>query len=142
MSRKTEPIALIIALVAVCLAGIALFMSMNPPAAEDKDIQYVMYLGTNDKDTDLPYGTSEEAKAKADEILYRHFDGFTIQEAYGGWTNEDGIHTHEYTLVIYISDTTPEKIYAAADDLLTEFDQNTVLIQTNETVTEFYSGSE
>ena len=40
-----------------------------------------MYLGTNDKDTYEPYGTPEEAKAKVDEVLTKHFEGFTIQDA-------------------------------------------------------------
>ena len=101
-----------------------------------------MYLGTNDKDTYEPFGTAEEAKAKVDEVLTKHFEGFAIQEANGGWTNENGTVDHEYTIVILLSDTTSEKVHAAADDLIREFNQSSVLIQANETKTEFYSGGE
>ena len=103
-------------------------------------IQYVMYLGTNDKDTNQPVFTPEEAMVKAQEILIRHFGGYTIQEARGGWL-DSGILYQEYTLVIYLSDTTPEAIHAAADELVEVFRQSSVLIQANPTTTEFYSGT-
>ena len=107
--------------------------------AGDPDIQYVLYLGTNDKDTNKPVFTQAEAKEKAKEILIRHFGGFTIQEAEGGWIDEGTIF-QEYTLVIYLSDTTTEAVHAAADELVEAFHQSSVLIQTNPTKTEFYGG--
>ena len=117
-----------------------------PPADEDtrqdasaNDIQYVFYLGTNDKDTNKPVFTQAEAMEKAKEILIRHFGGYTIQEAHGGWLDEDKLY-QEYTLVIYLSDTTPEAVHAAADELIETFRQSSVLIHANPTATEFYSG--
>ncbi len=107
--------------------------------AGDPDTQYVLYLGTNDKDTNKPVFTQAEAKEKAKEILIRHFGGFTIQEAEGGWIDEGTIF-QEYTLVIYLSDTTTEAVHAAADELVEAFHQSSVLIQTNPTKTEFYGG--
>lgn len=140
MSKKLSAIALIIAVIAL---GLSVYNTATKPAPiEEKtyDIQYVMYLGTNDKDTYQPFGTPEEAKAKVDEVLTKHFEGFTIQEANGGWTNENGTVDHEYTVVILLSDTTLEKVHAAADDLIKAFNQSSVLIQANQTTTEFYSG--
>ena len=127
----------------MCLSVFSLYKSTvrSHNEMEDRDIQYVMYLGTNDKDTYEAFGTPEESKTKADEVLTRYFEGFTIQEANGGWTNEDGSVSHEYTLVIILSDTTLDKVHAAADELIREFNQNSVLIQANETSTEFYNGS-
>ena len=75
------------------------------------DVQYVLYLGTNDKDTDKPVFTQAEALERAKEILIRHFGGYTIQEAHGGWVDEGQLY-QEYTLVIYLSDTTPEAVHA------------------------------
>jgi hypothetical protein len=112
------------------------------PAAEeaaDSDVQYVLYLGTNDKDTNTPVFTQAEAMEKAREILLRNFGGYTIQEAHGGWI-DDGKEYQEYTLVIYLSDTTLEKVHAAADELVSVFRQSSVLIQENPTKTEFYAG--
>ncbi|MBQ9459425.1 MAG: DUF3574 domain-containing protein [Oscillospiraceae bacterium] len=141
MSKKTGTAVLIISIAAICLSLFSVYrVSSQRQEASSRDIQYVMYLGTNDKDTYEPFGTPEQAKAKVDEVLTKHFEGFTIQEANGGRTNENGTVDHEYTVVILLSDTTLEKVHAAADDLIRAFNQSSVLIQANETTTEFYSG--
>ena len=106
----------------------------------DGDIQYVLYLGTNDKDTNKPVFTEAEAREKAKEILIRHFGGFTMQEANGGWIDEGTVY-QEYTLVIYLSDTTEDAVHAAADELIEAFHQSSVLIQANPTRTEFYGAA-
>ena len=87
-------------------------------AESEGDVQYVMYLGTNDKDTNKPVFTQAEAMEKAKEILISHFGGYTIQEAHGGWIDDDGTEYQEYTLVIYLSDTTLDAVHAAADELV------------------------
>ncbi len=109
--------------------------------AQSDDVQYVLYLGTNDKDTDKPVFTQAEAIDMAREILIRNFGGYTIQEAYGGWISDDDTEFREYTLVIYLSDTTEEKVHAAADELIEAFHQSSVMIQANPTRTEFYGGA-
>ena len=78
---------------------------------------------------------------RAKEILIRHFGGFTIQEACGGW-EDDGKLCQEYALVIDLSDTTAEKVRAAADEMVKTFRQSSVMIQANPTRTEFCSGAE
>ena len=108
-------------------------------AATDEDVQYVMYLGTNGKDDNKPVFTQAEALEQAKAILLEHFGGYTIQEANGGWVDGDTEY-QEYTLVIYVSDTTEEALHAAADELIETFDQSSILIQANPTKTEFYSG--
>ncbi len=106
---------------------------------EAADMQYVIYLGTNDKDTNKPVFTQAEALERAKEILVGHFSGFTIQEAQGGWIDEGTLY-QEYTLVIYLSDTTAEAVHAAADELIGVFNQSSIMIQANPTTTEFYGG--
>ncbi len=137
MNKKTGTAALFISIIALLAAAAALIVPML--TAEKPDIQYVMYLGTNDKDTNSPVFTPEEAKEKAADILVRHFGGYTIQEANGGWIDGGTIY-REYTLVIYLSDTTADKVHAAADEMIEVFHQSSVLIQQNKTTTEFYSG--
>lgn len=139
-AKKLGIAALILALIALALSVFDLVTPPKNAEQEEYDVQYVMYLGTNDKDSYEPFGTPEVCKARVDEVLTRHFEGFTIQEANGGWTNENGTVDHEYTVVILLSDTTLEKVHAAADDLIREFNQSSVLIQANRTKTEFYSG--
>ena len=108
--------------------------------AEAADIQYVLYLGTNDKDTNKPVFTQAEAMEQAKDILIRHFGGYTIQEAHGGWV-DGNTEYQEYTLVIYLSETQPEAVHSAADELIETFRQSSVLIQENPTRTEFYTGN-
>ncbi len=106
-----------------------------------QDVQYVLYLGTNDKDTNKPVFTQAEALEQLKDILIRHFGGYTIQEAQGGWIDE-GKEYQEYTLVIYLSDTNLEAVHVAADEMIETFRQSSVLIQENPTRTSFYSPRE
>lgn len=123
---------------ALCLSIAGLIVTLLPKQAAG-DVQYVMYLGTNDKDTNEPVFAPDEAKTKAEEILLRHVGGWTIQEANGGWADGDMLY-REYTVVIYLSDTSAEAVHAAADELIAAFHQSSVLIQKNVTATEFYYG--
>lgn len=139
MKKAINWISLVLAIAALCLSVVNLTAAQKPAEEPVKDIQYVMFLGTNDKDTNAPVFSPEEAKVKAADILVKHFGGYTIQEANGGWKDGETLY-QEYTLVIYLSDTTKDAVHAAADDLLRVFNQSSVLIQENETGTEFYSG--
>ena len=143
MNKKTATLTIILSIIAIILSLYAI-ASVNRPASkessENRDIQYVLYLGTNDKDTNEPVFEPEEAKEKAKEILIDHFGGYTIQEANGGWIDGGKIY-QEYTLVIYLSDTDLESVHKAADDMVRIFRQSSVLIQANETTTEFYAGN-
>ena len=140
MKKSFATVLTVLILAALCLSGFSLYKTLTIPKAEPKDVQYVLYLGTNDKDTNQPVFTPEEARRQAQDILVKHFGGYTIQEANGGWVGDDGALYQEYTLVLYLSDTTPEAVHAAADDMISVFNQSSVLIQANETRTEFYSG--
>ena len=147
MNKKTGMIALVLSALALILACAALFVASGSraaapaaPAPAEGDIQYVLYLGTNDKDSNEPVFTPEEAKEQAKKILVDHFGGYTIQEASGGWLDGETMY-QEYTLDIYLSDTDLEQVHAAADEMIRVFRQSSVLIQANRTVTEFYSGN-
>ena len=52
---------------------------------------------------------------------------------------DNGELYQEYTLVVYLSDTTLEAVHSAADELISLFHQSSILIQQNPTTTEFYS---
>lgn len=146
MDRKLVITAMVISIITLIISVAALITSMNKPLPEVEteksgDVQYVLYLGTNDKDTNKPVFTPEEAKEKAEEILLDHFGGFTIQEAHGGWKDEEKVYS-EYTIVIYLSDTNLDEVHSAAKEMIDTFHQSSVLIQSNETTTEFFSGEQ
>jgi hypothetical protein len=140
MSKKLGVVTLVIAIIALLLSIVSIVLPPKAPKQDDGDIQYVLYLGTNDKDTYQPYGTPDEVKSKVDEVLTKHVEGFTIQEANGGWTNEDGTVDHEYTVVIILSDVDDKTVHETANDLVKEFNQTAIMIQANKTKTEFYYG--
>ena len=133
-------LAIIISLVACAFSGFAVYKSMSVNSVKDKDINYVLYLGTNDKDTNQPVASEGECVAKAETILANNFDGFTIQEARGGWKNDDGSISHEYTIIITLSDTTLDQVHKASKELIKEFNQSSILIHTNTSKVEFYEG--
>ena len=147
--------ALVAALAAVPLAGCASQNGSSSAASNSaasaqtssasvkvKDAQYIMYLGTNDKDTNEPVYSPEESKERAKAILMKDFGGYTIQEAEGGWKGDDGKEYQEYTLVIHLSDTDIDTVHAAARELIEEFHQSSVLINTELVETEFYDGTD
>jgi len=116
--------------------------TVEAAADEAEDIQYVLYLGTNDKDTNEPVFDREESKERAKQILISRLGGYTISEAEGGWIGDDGKIYQEYTMIIYLSDTSLDEVHAVCDDLIEAFNQSSVLIQSNKTTTEFYSGAD
>lgn len=138
-------LALVVGVAALCLSVLTIIKLPKgpgaevPPPPEDGEIQYVLYIGTNDKDSNDPVYDPDEALEHTDAVLTNYFSGFTIQEARGGWVNDDGSVAHEYTIVVYLSDTDLDTVHAACDDLIAEFNQSAILIQQNHTTTEFYS---
>lgn len=140
-------IGLIIAIAALCVSVACVIVCCvvlsgnTKPAKGDEDLQYVLYLGTNDKDTNKPVYAPEAAKEVLKDILISHMGGYTIQEANGGWIGDDGTEYQEYTLVIYLSDTDANSVHTLCDELIKKFNQSSVLIQMNKTTTEFYSGA-
>ena len=147
MKDKNAIISMILSVVAICAAVTAIVIcftirkSDTSEPSEEGDVQYVLYLGTNDKDTNEPVFAPEESKRKLKEILINSMGGYTIQEANGGWKGDDGKEYQEYTLVVYLSDTTIDKVHTLCDELIKTFNQSSILIQVNKTKTEFYSPS-
>lgn len=158
--KKTGIIALIISVISLCCSGVCIFMLLQKPpvpefanaaessvqtsvpeeSAGETTAQYVMYVGTNDKDTYKPEHTDEEAKKIVDEICLKYFEGYTLQDATGSWTDEKNNITHEYTLVCYFDGADDETVHKAADEVIKALNQNTVLIEQDEIKTEYYSG--
>ena len=82
----------IITIVTFVLSLVALGCSLLGKNGAKKDVQYVLYVGTNDKDTNRPVFSHEESMEKAKEILIDQFGGYTIQEANGGWKDWLPLH--------------------------------------------------
>lgn len=141
MKKSVGIIAVIIAAVSLCCSAVCLFLTLNQNKSADTgdSVQYVMYVGTNDKDTYEPKYTEKEARDIVDGVCLKYFDGYTLQEATGAWTDEKDNITHEYTLVCYFDGADRDTVYKAADDVIDALNQNSVLIEENSIKMDYYS---
>ncbi|MBP5167348.1 MAG: hypothetical protein ILP09_08850 [Oscillospiraceae bacterium] len=147
MKKNTTVLALILAILGLCCSALCLVLLLthngnaDAPAGEaGKSTQYVMYVGTNDKDTYRPEHSREEARDIVDAVCLKYFEGYTLQDATGAWTDETGEITHEYTLVCYFDGADKATVYKAADEVIRALNQNTVLIEEDEISMEYYGG--
>ncbi len=144
--KKNENLAIVVSILSLVCSAVCIVLLLTNggaakvPADTGKSTQYVMYVGTNDKDTYQPEHSQEEARDIVDAVCLKYFEGYTLQEATGAWTDETGAITHEYTLVCYFDGADKETVYQAADEVIHALNQNTVLIEENETAIEYYSG--
>lgn len=138
MSNKISVFAVILSIVSIVISTGVMFKCCVDN--EYIDQQYVMYVGTNDKDTYKSEISVDEAKNIVDEICLKHFDGYTIQDAVGSWKDETGTSTHENTIVCYFDNADKQTVYAVANEVIKKLNQNTVLIETDNVKTEYYSG--
>ena len=157
MSDKIGAAAIVVSLASLCCSVICLVSAGNAkntapaepaepsPAVSvmgDEADQFVMYVGTNDKDTYKLEITKEEAREIVDEVCLRLFPyGYTLQEATGAWTDEANNITHEYTLVCYFDGADIGTVHKAADELIEKLNQNSILIEHKLINIDYYSGS-
>ncbi|MDY6392028.1 MAG: DUF3574 domain-containing protein [Bacilli bacterium] len=142
-----------LAVLSVGLSGSALGVSIyslnNPssssttPASEQQLNEYIMYVGTNDKDTYQLEMPLEDARNIVQNKLMDHFpDGFTMYDAKGVWRDENKVITLEYSFVCVIETTEKAEVYKVADELIVALNQSTILIVTNAVQSiDFYMGA-
>lgn len=128
------------AAIAIALSTWALVRSYNVPKQE---IEYTMYVGTNDKETYQLEMPLEDARAIVHNTMMDHFsDGFTMYDANGVWRDEYNVVTLEYTFVCILEDVKKSEVYKAADELIEKLNQSTILIVSNSvSKVDFYTGS-
>lgn len=146
--KKNENLAIVISILSLVCSALCVVLLLTSggasktPADNGKSIQYIMYVGTNDKDTYQPEHSQEEAHNIVDAVCLKYFEGYTLQDATGAWTDEAGRITHEYTLVCYFDDADKATVYRAADEVIQALNQSSVLIEEDEIAIEYYSGKE
>ena len=109
----------------------------------EPEIEYTLYIGTNDKDTFKLEMTLDEARNIVYNTMLDYFsDGFTMSDANGVWKDENDTITLEYTFICIIEHADKSEVYKVADELIEKLNQNTILIVSNyvESV-DFYSGN-
>lgn len=144
MKNKKDLIIIVLLIVNMFATGTVGFVAWrsNSNQSSNEKIQYTMYIGMNDKDTYEQIISTEDAKTIIDNICFKYLDGYTIQDANGSWVDENGLVTHENTIVCCFKDTDNDTVYKIADEVIKTLNQNTVLIEKDLIQIDFYSGKE
>lgn len=102
--------------------------------------KYVLYIGTNDKDTYTQQIPLDEAEQIVNEICSKYVEGYTVQQAEGGWVDESGVLTKEQTLVYSFDAVQEEDIIAIMDEVLVQLNQASILVERQDLTYCYYSG--
>lgn len=103
-----------------------------------KMIQHVLFLGLNDKDSKVQeVSTIDAYKIAMRAVIRAGYTGATITEATGFYTHENGATVIEKSLRIDILDANDRNTAALIDDLKGLFNQESILLEKNNTSVEF-----
>lgn len=102
--------------------------------------KYLLYIGLNDKDTYQQEITTEDARRTVNTICAKYADGYTASDASGGWVDQTGTLTQENTLVYAFYDISEEQLVCLMDDVLVALNQNSILVEKQQTHSIYYSG--
>lgn len=102
--------------------------------------KYVLYIGTNDKDTYTQQIPLDEAEQIINQICSQYVEGYTVQQAEGGWVDESGTLTQEQTLVYSFDAVREEDLIAIMDQVLVQLNQASILVERQDLTYCYYSG--
>ena len=137
-NKKDLVIALLLVVNLLATGALGVFVWRAESSRADRTVQYKMCIGTNDKDTGEQIIPTEDAKAIIEGICLKYLGGYTIQDATGGWTDENGQVVRENSIVCYFDDAEEAAVYQIADEVIAALNQSTVLIEKNLLEIEFY----
>ena len=139
---KKLPFAILCSVSAIAI-GLSTWSLVRSYTAPKQDIEYMMYVGTNDKETYQLEMPLEDARSIVHNTMMDHFsDGFTMYDAKGVWRDENNVVTLEYTFVCILEGAKKSEVYKAADELIVKLNQSTILVVSNSvSKVDFYTGS-
>lgn len=100
--------------------------------------KYIIYIGTNDKDTYQQEISTEDARNMVNAICAKYVDGYTASDAKGGWVDETDTLTQENTLVYSFYNVKEETLIQVMDEVLEKLNQNSILVERQEAVYTYY----
>ena len=100
--------------------------------------KYVMYLGTNDKDTLKQEIPTEVVREQMHEICMKYADGYTLSIMEGFYRDEAGNPTREVTLVYVFFNTPLQSVKKIMDEAIVKFNQKNILLEESKSKTIFY----
>lgn len=92
--------------------------------------KYTLSVGLNDKDTKAQEISETESYTRIIESLNESLiDGYTIYNASGFYTHENGKQVNEKTIIIDIVNAKKEKILKACNSIKKKLNQESIMIQ-------------
>ncbi len=132
----------VLLLVNMTITGVLLGFQINSNiVAKQYLTKYSLYIGTNDKDTYTQIIPFDTCIQKVTEICTKYTGGCTVYQANGYWKDETDTNTKEETIVCILEDITKEKVYKICDEIIVELNQNSILIETENVVSTYYSSN-
>ena len=139
---------LIVNLLATAFILLCLFTPLGEEPGTDgilefesaRDGVYVMYIGTNDKDTYEQIIPTGDAVGIVNEICAKYAEGYTMSLAEGGWVDEEGVLTQENTLIYTFAYIEESAVVSIMDEVLTALNQNSILVERRDISGAFYHG--
>ena len=108
----------------------------------ERMLRYKLYIGLDDKDTQQPVYSLNEAKQVMFKIVQKYTEGCTFSEAEGyRYEEEKKTVFSENTLVCVLMAVTPEAVKSIMDEALKAFNQTAILLETTEVKGVFYYGN-
>lgn len=104
--------------------------------------KYIIYIGTNDKDTYKQEISTEDARNMVNSICAKYVDGYTASDAKGGWVDETDTLTQENTLVYSFYNVKEEMLIKVMDEVREKLNQNSILVERQKAVYTYYNGKE
>lgn len=104
----------------------------------DTGDKYIIYIGTNDKDTYQQEISTEDARNMVNAICAKYVDGYTASDAKGGWVDKTDTLTQENTLVYSFYNVKEETLIQVMDEVLEKLNQNSILVERQEAVYTYY----
>lgn len=100
--------------------------------------RFVLYIGTNDKDTNEALISVDEARKIVDDISQRYTDGFTSLSAEGHWNSPQDIWVSEDTLVYIYYAISEDQVADIADEIIVALNQYSVMIERGAQYSAYY----
>ena len=104
--------------------------------------KYIIYIGTNDKDTYQQEIPTNEARDMVNAICAKYVEGYTASDAKGGWVDETDTLTQENTLVYSFYNIKEEQLIQVMDEVREKLNQKSSLVERQESVYMYYYGNE
>ncbi len=140
MKNQKIYLFVITALLVINTVVTGVFISKNNTQETNEQIKYTLYIGTNDKDTYKQEIPLDECKQIVIDICTEYAGGCTLLDANGYWKDDTGTITSEQTIEVVLEDISEKKVHKIADKVIKKLNQNSILIETNNVQSEFYSG--